>query len=57
MIIFQDVSHLYKSLSDSYGKGILVYAYSIEENSIHLILGMSWLRKAKTVIHCAKGTV
>jgi hypothetical protein len=25
--------------------------------SIDLILGMSWLRKAKEVIHCAKGTV
>jgi hypothetical protein len=29
----------------------------LEESSIDLILGMSWLRKAKTVIHCAKGTV
>jgi hypothetical protein len=29
----------------------------LEENSIDLILRMSWLRKAKTVIHCAKGTV
>jgi hypothetical protein len=28
-----------------------------EESSIDLILGMSWLRKAKAVIHCAKGTV
>jgi hypothetical protein len=29
----------------------------LEESSICLILGMSWLRKAKTVIHCPKGTV
>jgi predicted aspartyl protease len=29
----------------------------LEESSIDLILGMSWLRKAKAVIHCAKGTV
>jgi hypothetical protein len=29
----------------------------LEEISIDLILGMSWLRKAKAVIHCAKGTV
>jgi hypothetical protein len=29
----------------------------LEESSIDLILGMSWLRKAKTIIHCAKGTI
>jgi hypothetical protein len=29
----------------------------LEEISIDLILGMSWLRKAKALIHCAKGTV
>jgi hypothetical protein len=29
----------------------------LEESSIDLILGMSWLRKAKAAIHCAKGTV
>jgi hypothetical protein len=29
----------------------------LEESSIDLILSMSWLRKAKAVIHCAKGTV
>jgi hypothetical protein len=28
----------------------------LEESSIDMILGMSWLRKAKAVIHCAKGT-
>jgi hypothetical protein len=30
-------------------------AIVLEESSIDLILGMSWLRKAKTVIHCAWG--
>jgi hypothetical protein len=29
----------------------------LEESSINLILGISWLREAKTVIHCARGTV
>jgi hypothetical protein len=29
----------------------------LEESSIDLILSMSWLRKAKAVIHCSKGTV
>jgi hypothetical protein len=29
----------------------------LEERSIDLILGMSWLRKAKEVIHCANETV
>jgi hypothetical protein len=29
----------------------------LEESSIDLILGMSWLQKAKAVIHCARGTV
>jgi hypothetical protein len=29
----------------------------LEESSIDLILGMSWLRKPKAMIHCAKGTV
>jgi hypothetical protein len=29
----------------------------LEESSIDLILGMLWLRKAKAVIHCARGTV
>jgi hypothetical protein len=29
----------------------------LEENNIDLILDMSWLRKAKAVIHCAKRTV
>jgi hypothetical protein len=30
---------------------------ALEESCIDLILGMSWLRKAKAVIHYAKGTV
>jgi hypothetical protein len=29
----------------------------LEESSIDLILGMSWLRKAKAVIQCGRGTV
>jgi predicted aspartyl protease len=29
----------------------------LEENSIDLILGMSWLRKAKAVIQCGRSTV
>jgi predicted aspartyl protease len=29
----------------------------LEESSIDLILGMSWLRKVNAVIHCAKGTI
>jgi hypothetical protein len=29
----------------------------LEESSIDLILSMSWLRKAKAVIHCARGIV
>jgi hypothetical protein len=29
----------------------------LEESSIDLILGMTWLRKAKPVIHCVRGTV
>jgi predicted aspartyl protease len=29
----------------------------LEESSIDLILGMSWLRKVKDIIHCARGTV
>jgi hypothetical protein len=29
----------------------------LEESNIDIILGTSWLRKAKAVIHCARGTV
>jgi hypothetical protein len=39
------------------GKRILGYPIVLEESSIDLILGMSWLIKAKAVIHCARGTI
>jgi predicted metallopeptidase len=29
----------------------------LEESNMDLILGKSWLRKTKAVIHCAKGTI
>jgi hypothetical protein len=29
----------------------------LEESSIDLILGMSWIRKAKAIIQCGRGTV
>jgi hypothetical protein len=29
----------------------------LEESTIDVILGMSWLRKAKVVIACGKGTI
>jgi hypothetical protein len=29
----------------------------LEESGIDLLLGMSWLRKAKAIIHCARGTI
>jgi hypothetical protein len=29
----------------------------LEESTIDLILGMSWLRKKRQFIHCAKGTI
>jgi hypothetical protein len=29
----------------------------LEESSIVMILGMSWLRKTKAIIHCGRGTV
>jgi hypothetical protein len=29
----------------------------LEESTIDVILGMSWLRKVKAVLHCAKGTI
>jgi hypothetical protein len=29
----------------------------LEESSIDLILGMSWLRKAKVIILCGRGTI
>jgi hypothetical protein len=39
------------------GREFLSMHIVLEENSIDLILGMSWLRKAKAVIHYAKGTI
>jgi hypothetical protein len=39
------------------GREFLATPIVLEESSIDLILGMSWLRKAKAIIHCAKGTV
>jgi hypothetical protein len=39
------------------GREFLSTPIILEESSIDLILGMSWLRKAKAVIHYAKGTV
>jgi hypothetical protein len=39
------------------GREFLSMPLVLEESSIDLILGMSWLRKAKTVIHCARGTI
>jgi phosphatidylglycerophosphate synthase len=32
-------------------------AIILEASSIDLILGMSWLRKAKAIIQCGRGTV
>jgi hypothetical protein len=39
------------------GKEFWATPIVLEETNIDLILGMSWLRKAKAVIHCARGTV
>jgi hypothetical protein len=39
------------------GREFWVTHILLEESSINLILGMSWLKKAKAIIHCAKGTV
>jgi predicted aspartyl protease len=38
------------------GRELWATSIVLEESSINLILGMSWLRKAKVVIHCARGT-
>jgi predicted aspartyl protease len=32
-------------------------AIILEASSIDLIIGMSWLRKAKAIIHCGRGTI
>jgi hypothetical protein len=39
------------------GREFWATAIILEENSIDLILGMSWLRKAKAIIQCGRGTV
>jgi hypothetical protein len=39
------------------GREFRVNAIVLEESSIVVILGMSWLRKAKAIIHCGRGTV
>jgi hypothetical protein len=39
------------------GREFLATPIILEESSIDLILGMSWLRKAKVVIQCGRGTV
>jgi hypothetical protein len=39
------------------GREFEATAIILEARSIDLILGMSWLRKAKAIIHCGRGTV
>jgi hypothetical protein len=39
------------------GRELWATSTILEESSIDLILGMSWLRKAKVVIQCGRGTV
>jgi hypothetical protein len=39
------------------GREFRANAIILEASSIDLILGMSWLRKAKAIIHCGRGTV
>jgi hypothetical protein len=39
------------------GKEFRATAIILEASSIDLILGMSWLRKAKAIIHCGRGIV
>jgi hypothetical protein len=39
------------------GREFWVTAIILEASSIDLILGMSWLRKAKAIIQCGRGTV
>jgi hypothetical protein len=39
------------------GREFWATAIVLEESSIDLILGMSWLRKAKAIIQCGRGTV
>jgi hypothetical protein len=39
------------------GREFRATAIILEASSIDLILGMSWLRKAKAIIHCGRGTI
>jgi hypothetical protein len=39
------------------GREFEATAIILEASSIDLILGMSWLRKAKAIIHCGRGTI
>jgi hypothetical protein len=39
------------------GREFWATAIILEASNIDLILGMSWLRKAKAIIQCGKGTV
>jgi hypothetical protein len=39
------------------GREFWATAIILEASSIDLILGMSWLRKAKAIIQCGRGTV
>jgi hypothetical protein len=39
------------------GRELWATTIVLEESSIDLILGMSWLRKAKAIIQCGRGTV
>jgi predicted aspartyl protease len=39
------------------GREFLATPIILEESSIDLILGMSWLRKAKAIIQCGRGTI
>jgi hypothetical protein len=39
------------------GREFWADAIVLEESSIDLILGMSWLRKAKAIIQCSRGTI
>jgi hypothetical protein len=39
------------------GREFGAIAIILEASSIDLILGISWLRKAKTIIHCGRGTI
>jgi hypothetical protein len=53
-----EANHMtHKLTSTIMGREFGATAIILEASSIDLILGMSWLRKAKTIIHCGRGTV